>query len=113
MLSMANIPERIINVGVIGPLHSGKTSLMDLLVIDSHKRIPDMSKNVELGWKPLRYLDNLKQEIDRGLSIKLNGSTLLCTDLESKSRMINFWMHQGMLILWMKRQSRLQQVIWF
>lgn len=90
MLSMANIPERIINVGVIGPLHSGKTSLMDLLVIDSHKRIPDMSKNVELGWKPLRYLDNLKQEIDRGLSIKLNGSTLLCTDLESKSRMINF-----------------------
>ena len=39
MLSMADIPERIINVGVIGPLHSGKSSLMDLLVIDSHKRL--------------------------------------------------------------------------
>ena len=90
MLSMADIPERIINVGVIGPLHSGKSSLMDLLVIDSHKRIPDMSKKIELGWKPLRYMDNLKQEIDRGVSIKLNGSTLLCTDLKSKSNMINF-----------------------
>ncbi|CAI4034602.1 hypothetical protein SMKI_11G0480 [Saccharomyces mikatae IFO 1815] len=90
MLSMTDIPERIINVGVIGPLHSGKTSLMDLLIIDSHKRIPDMSKNTELGWKPLRYMDNMKQEIDRGISIKLNGSTLLCTNLESKSNIINF-----------------------
>ncbi|CAI4044456.1 hypothetical protein SKDZ_11G0450 [Saccharomyces kudriavzevii ZP591] len=90
MLSMADIPERMRNVGIIGPLHSGKTSLMDLLVIDSHKRIPDMSKNTELGWKALKYMDNLKQEIDRGISIKLNGSTLLCTDLGSKSSIINF-----------------------
>ncbi|CAI4045814.1 hypothetical protein SUVZ_11G0440 [Saccharomyces uvarum] len=90
MLSMADIPERIRNVGIIGPLHSGKTSLMDLLVTESHKRIPDMSKNAELGWKPLKYMDNLKQEIDRGISLKVNGSTLLCTDLESKSSMINF-----------------------
>ncbi|QID86291.1 hypothetical protein GRS66_008911 [Saccharomyces pastorianus] len=90
MLSIADIPERIRNVGIIGPLHSGKTSLVDLLVTESHKRIPDMSKNVELGWKPLKYMDNLKQEIDRGISLKVNGSTLLCTDLESKSSMINF-----------------------
>lgn len=49
-----------------------------------------MSKNAELGWKPLKYMDNLKQEIDRGISLKINGSTLLCTDLESKSSMVNF-----------------------
>ena len=85
---MLQIPERIRNVCVIGPLHSGKTSLTDLLVVESHKCLPHMTKNIELGWKQLRYTDNLKQEQERGVSIKLNGITFLSTCLLYTSRCV-------------------------
>lgn len=89
MLDLMNIPERIRNVAVIGPLHSGKTSLVDLFVVDSHKRAPQSSHNVQMGWKPMKYMDNTKQEIERGLSTKLNGMTFLSTDLDDKSVVLN------------------------
>lgn len=89
MLGMLEAPERTRNIAVIGPLHSGKTSLVDLLVIESHKRLPHLSRNVELGWKQLRYMDNNKLEIERGVTMKLNGITLLSTDLDTKSFAIN------------------------
>lgn len=36
MMNMCSIPERIRNVAIIGPTNSGKTSLVDLFVMDSH-----------------------------------------------------------------------------
>ncbi|CCE61356.1 hypothetical protein TPHA_0A02740 [Tetrapisispora phaffii CBS 4417] len=88
MINLSNIPERVRNISVIGPLHSGKTSLVDLLVIDSHKRIPHSTKNTQ-GWKQLKYMDNTKQEINRGISIRSNGITLLLNNFEEKSIVCN------------------------
>ncbi|CCH60373.1 hypothetical protein TBLA_0C05750 [Henningerozyma blattae CBS 6284] len=88
-LGTLHAPERVRNISVVGPLHSGKTSLVDLLVLDAFKKIPNMSKNVKLGWKPLKYTDNTKLEIDRGISTKLNGISFLATDLNDKSFALN------------------------
>ncbi|SCV03447.1 LANO_0G04192g1_1 [Lachancea nothofagi CBS 11611] len=85
LISLLSIPERTINVAVLGPLHSGKTSLMDLLLSNSHEKLPNVSKSVRQGWKPLKYLDNTKVEIERGISCKLNGFSFLGCDLQDKS----------------------------
>lgn len=89
MLAMSKAPERIRNVAVVGPLNSGKTSLVDLLVLDSHRHLPHVTRNIDLGWKQLRYTDNAKLEIERGVTMKLNGITFLAADLTSKSTVIN------------------------
>ena len=89
MFDLLKIPERIRNVGIIGPHHSGKTSLVDLMVWDSHSRLPHISNNIKQGWKELRYMDSFKQEIERGMSIKLNGLTFMGTDLNDKSMVYN------------------------
>ena len=89
MLDLMSMPERIRNVAVIGPLHSGKTSLVDMLVYDSHKKLPYMTKNIEQGWRPLRFMDSFRQEVERGVSIKLNGITFMETDLNDKSMAYN------------------------
>lgn len=89
MIDLASAPERVRNVAVIGALHSGKTSLLDLLVVEAHKHVPHITRNVELGWKQLRYTDNTKLEIERGLTTKLNGITILATDLTGKSTVLN------------------------
>lgn len=34
---MSNYPEMIRNVAVVGHLHHGKTSLLDMLVYETHK----------------------------------------------------------------------------
>lgn len=89
MMAMLAIPERIRNVAVIGPLHSGKTSLVDLMVVEAHEHLPHLTRNVELGWRQMRYMDNTKQEIERGLTMKTNGITFLGFDLDTKSVPIN------------------------
>lgn len=89
MLGMLEAPERIRNVAVIGPLHSGKTSLVDLLVMDSHENLPHLSRRNRLGWTTMRYMDNVKLEIERGLSLKSNGITFLGFDLNTISYPIN------------------------
>lgn len=89
LLQLLALPERIRNVAVIGPLHSGKTSLVDLLVIQAHRRLPHMTRKVQQGWKQLKYTDTMKQEIRRGISIKLNGVTIMATDLNEKSVALN------------------------
>ena len=89
LLQLLALPERIRNVAVIGPLHSGKTSLVDLLVIQAHRRLPHMTHKVQQGWRQLKYTDTMKQEIRRGISIKLNGVTIMATDLDDKSVALN------------------------
>lgn len=89
MLELLKIPERIRNVAVIGPLNSGKTSLVDLIVLESHKALPHMTTNIREGWKQLRYMDSTRLEIERGVSMKLNGITVLSTDMNDKSFAFN------------------------
>lgn len=89
MIQLSHIPERIRNVCIVGPLHSGKTSLMDLLVLEGHSSLNSLKRSVLQGWEPLKYMDTFKQEIERGISIKLNGFTTLVTDLNDKSIVLN------------------------
>lgn len=84
--TMNALPERIRNIAVVGGLHSGKTSLIDTLVVETH--------NITLGTtlkstKPLRYTDNHKLEIDRQMSLKLTPISLLLADISGKSHVLN------------------------
>lgn len=91
MLRMCSVPERIRNVAFVGPTNSGKTSLVDLIVMNSHSinSLIGVNDSVKQGWKHLKFMDSFKQELERGMSIKLNGMTLLATDLNDKSMVLN------------------------
>lgn len=89
MLQLSHIPEKIRNVSIVGPLHSGKTTLMDLIVLESHSDLNNLKRSILQGWEPLKYLDTFTQEIERGITIKLNGLTTLVQDLNDKSIILN------------------------
>lgn len=89
MMQMMKVPERIRTVCILGPLHSGKTSIADIFVLNNYDRLNCITKNIRLGWKQLRYMDNTRQEIERGMTLKLNGMTFLATDMQDKSHVIN------------------------
>lgn len=90
MLQLANdLPERIRNVAVVGNLHSGKTSLIDTLVQETHPEVTNSKRNLQ-EFKPLRYLDTHALERKRGMSIFAHPMTLLLSDLDDKSYVVNF-----------------------
>ena len=67
---MNNAPERIRNVAIVGHLHHGKTSLLDVLVSETH--------NVYFSAeRQERYTDPHRIERDRGCSIKTQPMSLL------------------------------------
>ncbi|KAJ8909007.1 hypothetical protein NDN08_005706 [Rhodosorus marinus] len=75
-------PDLIRNVAVVGHLHHGKTTLMDLL----------MEKTHETDWptdREVLYTDTRKDEVKRGLSTKMMPVTLLLPDMNEKSHGIN------------------------
>ncbi|CDO91828.1 unnamed protein product [Kluyveromyces dobzhanskii CBS 2104] len=73
--SILAIPERQLNVGIFGPLHSGKTSFADMFALDTHHNLPSLTKKVKEGWLPFKYLDQERIEKERGVSLRLNGMT--------------------------------------
>lgn len=89
MLStMSSLPERIRNVAVVGNLNTGKTSFIDSLVLETHAPSIRQSANMK-SYKPLRFMDNHKLEISRGMTIKSSPITLLLPDLDDKSYIFN------------------------
>lgn len=48
MMGLAAHPEMIRNVAIVGHLHHGKTSLVDMLVQETHKMDVDSNKPVSL-----------------------------------------------------------------
>jgi U5 small nuclear ribonucleoprotein component len=85
--TMSSLPERIRNVAVVGNFHSGKTSLIDLFIHQTH---PTVKPATSLkSFRPLRYLDNHFLELHRGMSIKLSPVTLLLPDLNDRSYILN------------------------
>ncbi|KAL1919373.1 uncharacterized protein VTP21DRAFT_2066 [Calcarisporiella thermophila] len=80
---LMNYPELIRNVSLIGHLHHGKTSIMDMLVADTHQ---DFVWNPE---KPERYTDTHTLERDRGVSVKCAPMTLVLQSTTEKSYVVN------------------------
>lgn len=80
--SLASTPESIRNVAVVGHLHHGKTSLLDLLIEQTHESAWDQRKQ-------RRYTDARKDEQERELSIKATPVSLLLQDTSGKSALIN------------------------
>lgn len=80
-------PARIRNVAFAGNLHSGKTSFIDMLVRETHPSLTSAT-NVK-DFKPMRYLDNHKLEIARGVTIKASPLTLLLPDAHDRSHVLN------------------------
>ena len=46
MASMGSKPERIRNVAVVGPLHTGKTGLVDMMVRETHQKKWDLGDDL-------------------------------------------------------------------
>lgn len=81
-MELLNVPSRCKNVCVVGHLHSGKTSLIDLLVAHCHQDEPKKPrtsiKTASYSREQLpRYLDSLKLEQERGISLRAKPICLL------------------------------------
>ena len=84
-------PELIRNVAVVGHLHHGKTSLVDLLVQQTH--VLDFEKR-----KYERFTDVHTLERDRGCSLKSMPVSLVVPDLKHKSYLLNFMDTPGIFL---------------
>lgn len=82
MADLMNHPDLIRNIAIVGHLHHGKTSFVDMLISETH----DMPINVE---QPERYTDTHILERERGVSIKSMPMSLVLQDLKDKSYLVN------------------------
>lgn len=79
---MTNYPEMIRNVAVVGHLHHGKTALVDMLVLETHKLTWDADR-------PIRYTDTHVLSRSREISIKSSPMSLVLQTTAGKSHLIH------------------------
>ncbi|KAH8926680.1 putative 116 kDa u5 small nuclear ribonucleoprotein component [Atractiella rhizophila] len=82
MLFLATHQASIRNVAVVGHLHHGKTSLIDMLVYETHK----------IDWdteRPLRYTQTHTLSQARGISLKSSPMSLVLQNSKQKSYLFN------------------------
>ncbi|GAA6007451.1 116 kDa U5 small nuclear ribonucleoprotein component [Rhodotorula paludigena] len=82
MMGLASNPESVRNVAIVGHLHHGKTSLVDLLVHETHKLDVDVDQ-------PLRYTDTHTLSQSRKVSIKSTPMSLVLPSTKGKSYLVN------------------------
>ncbi|KAI9101026.1 P-loop containing nucleoside triphosphate hydrolase protein [Phlyctochytrium arcticum] len=82
MTDLMAYPSMVRNIVIFGHLHHGKTSLVDVLVSQTH----DMTWDLE---SKERYTDVHELERGRGVSIKSMPMSLVMQDLKSKSYLLN------------------------
>ncbi|KAI9313428.1 P-loop containing nucleoside triphosphate hydrolase protein [Dichotomocladium elegans] len=82
MTDLMNFPDLTRNIAIVGHLHHGKTSFVDMLVSETH----DIPVNVD---QPERYTDTHTLERERGVSIKSMPMTIVMQDLNDKSFLLN------------------------
>ncbi|RCK55018.1 Pre-mRNA-splicing factor cwf10 [Candida viswanathii] len=87
--TMNSVPDRIRNVAVLGNLGSGKTTFIDSLVLVTHALSISTNDAPLKGFKPLRFLDTHKLEIEREASIKSCCVSLLLEDMRGRSHVMN------------------------
>ncbi|ORY57172.1 P-loop containing nucleoside triphosphate hydrolase protein [Pseudomassariella vexata] len=90
MADLMNYPDQIRNVALAGHLHHGKTSFMDMLVMETH----DIGERLEKrsGKKrdeQLRYTDVHVLERERGVSVKAAPMSLVLQSTKGKSHLFN------------------------
>nr|POE70027.1 pre-mrna-splicing factor cwf10 [Quercus suber] len=90
LTDLMSFPEQIRNIAFCGHLHHGKTSLMDMLVRQTH----DVSRYLEgktgkARDEQLRYTDTHILERERGLSLKTSPMSLVLQGTKGKSHLIN------------------------
>ncbi|KAJ7204438.1 Calreticulin family-domain-containing protein [Mycena pura] len=82
LLNMTSFPDMIRNVAVVGHLHHGKTALMDMLVLETHKLVWDADHE-------LRYTDTHILSREREISIKSSPMSLILSTTTGKSHLIH------------------------
>lgn len=86
LAALSSNPELIRNVAIVGALHHGKTTLMDMLVEQTHDVA---SLGIRTKGKPLRFTDTRLDEQARGISIKAMPMSLLLEGGTGKNFLIN------------------------
>jgi U5 small nuclear ribonucleoprotein component len=86
MCGLMQAPGRVRNLAVVGHLHAGKTSLVDLLVMATHYGKYPSRKDDRKG---LGYMDNLLLEQDRKISLKAKAMAVVVPDSRGTSWLLN------------------------
>lgn len=92
MADLMQFPEQVRNIAFVGHLHHGKTSLMDMLVSQTHDLShgiagQDMTKRGK--DEAMRYTDTHVLERQRGLSVKTSPMSLVLPGTSGKSHLLN------------------------
>mmetsp|Transcript_18570 Transcript_18570/g.39863 ORF Transcript_18570/g.39863 Transcript_18570/m.39863 type:complete len:988 (-) Transcript_18570:519-3482(-) len=85
MGTLMSNPELVRNVALVGHLHHGKTTVMDMLVEQTH----ELNREYRLNQKQLRFTDTRLDEQARGMSIKAMPMSLVMEGTSGKSYLIN------------------------
>lgn len=93
MWEVSKIPEKIRNVALCGNIHAGKTSVLDMLIQQTHSFDQTQKGKPHYSTKSdakLRYTDNHILEEKKGISIKSSAMSLLLPDYNDTNTLINF-----------------------
>jgi len=83
LAAVSQTPNLIRNIAVVGNLHHGKTSLMDMVYQQAH--LPPQGSKSWDPTKQYKFTDNRQDEIDREISMKSSPLTVLLSDSRSKN----------------------------
>ncbi|KAK5723942.1 hypothetical protein LTR17_013784 [Elasticomyces elasticus] len=91
MVDLMSFPGQVRNLAIVGHLHHGKTSVMDMLVTQTHDLSTSTAKNTGKDTRDERlgYTDTHALEHQRGLSIKASPMTLVLPSTTGKSHLLN------------------------
>ncbi|KAK1068633.1 hypothetical protein LTR74_005504 [Friedmanniomyces endolithicus] len=92
MSDLMQFPEQVRNIALVGHLHHGKTSVMDMLVAQTHdlSSLESSKKTVGMGRDAqLKYTDTHILERERGLSVKASPMSLVLQGTSGKSQLLN------------------------
>lgn len=90
LADLMSFPGDITNIAFVGHLHHGKTTLMDMLVAQTHDVSQYMdNKTGKARDEQLRYTDTHILERERGLSVKSSPMSLVLQGTKGKSHLLN------------------------
>ncbi|ANB14888.1 U5 snRNP GTPase SNU114 [Sugiyamaella lignohabitans] len=84
--NLMGLPDQIRNVAIAGQIHHGKTSLVDMLVTETHDLKAFEGRKED---EQFRYTDTHVLERDRGISIRCSPISLLLQNGKGKSHLFN------------------------